>query len=417
MLEMKKWQVRAQNPQDVRIGYQGENLSRKLEIAVDELENWQYKLDLCNVDGQANVLDLARMGDRVSVDLAREHVAVSGLCQAQVRGLDGSRERRSNIFYLDIGASLNALDAFEPLEPSEFSQMEQRLSALSAQTETAAQQAEQAAEIVAQAIVHTPEIREGTWWVFDQETGDYLDTGVTAQGPQGMDGAAGPQGEKGDPGQPGKDGADGASFTIRARYDTLEALLEAHPSGEAGEAYAVGTAESNTIYNWSTEFETWQDLGQLKGPKGDPGEKGEQGEKGDTGLTGSAGAPGKDGVSAYQAACQAGFVGTEQAFNTALCQTPYKLSRPTIVTVQVPVSGWSGQEAPFRQTVACAGATSDTNRSRLTACPNWGNNEQLEAIAQSRVVATGQGADTLTFTAYLQKPTVDLTFQVEVQPL
>lgn len=158
-------------------------------------------------------------------------------------------------------------------------------------------------------------------------------------------------------------------------------------------------------------------MGQLKGPKGDPGEKGEQGEKGDTGLTGSTGAPGKDGVSAYQAACQAGFVGTEQAFNTALCETPYKLSRPTIVTVQVPVSGWSGQEKPFHQTVACAGATSDTNRSRLTVCPDWGNNEQLEAIAQSRVVATGQGADTLTFTAYLQKPAVDLTFQVEVQPL
>ena len=158
-------------------------------------------------------------------------------------------------------------------------------------------------------------------------------------------------------------------------------------------------------------------MGQLHRLIGKKKKKGEQGEKGDTGLTGSTGAPGKDGVSAYEAACKAGFVGTEQEFNAALCETPHKLSRPAFVTVQVPVSGWSGQEAPFHQTVACTGATADTIQSKLTVCPDWTDGEQLEAVAQGQVVATGQGANTLTFTAYAQKPEVDLTFQVEVQPL
>ena len=45
-----------------------------------------------------------------------------------------------------------------------------------------------------------PEIREGTWWVWDVKKRDYVDTGVPAQGPQGE---PGPQGPKGDPGGSG----------------------------------------------------------------------------------------------------------------------------------------------------------------------------------------------------------------------
>lgn len=492
MITMKNWQVQMQNPQDARIGYQGENLARKLEIHLDQPENWQYKLDLCNEQGQANVLALQIQEDVLSVDLTRAHLAVSGLCRAQVRGLDGERECKSNIFYLDIGPSLNALEEFEPLAPDEFAQMEQTLTtyaatAQSAATEAsqsagqavqAAGQAEQAADLAQQAAVHAPNIQNGTWWVFNPSTGSYQDTGVQAQGPQGADGAPGTPGEKGekgdkgdkgDPGQPGadgqdgrdgingvdgKDGADGASFTIRARYDSLEALLQAHPTGTAGEAYAVGSAESNTIYNWSAEFGSWQDLGQLKGPQGDPGptgaqgpkgdkgdkgdpgdpgekgepgdkgdpgdpgEKGDKGDKGDTGETGAQGAPGadgKDGVSAYQAAQAAGFSGTEQAFNTALAAVTDKLNRPTLVSVSLPASGWTGSQAPYTQTAACAGATADPSKTLLTVCPNWADGDQVTAVADCRVLATAQGENTLTFTAYLDKPSVTLNLTVEVQ--
>lgn len=486
MITMKNWQVQLQNPQDARIGYQGENLSRTLTIQIDEPGNWQYKLDVSNEAGQANVLALQRQENVLSVELARAHVAVSGLCRAQVRGLDGDRECRSNIFYLDIGPSINALDEFEPLAPDEFAQMEQTLTAHAAAAQTAAEQAGQsagqaavsaeqagqAATLAQQSAVNAPKIQNGSWWVFDPDTGAYQDSGVPAQGPQGADGAPGEKGEKGDkgdkgdPGEPGapgadgqdgkdgingadgKDGADGASFTIRARYDTLEAMLAAHPTGTAGEAYAVGSAESNTIYNWSDEFASWQDLGQLKGPqgdpgptgpqgpqgeKGDPGEQGLKGDKGDTGDTGAQGekgdpgepgakgdkgdpgADGQDGVSAYQAAQAAGFSGTEQAFNAALAAVGDKLGRPSLVSLSLPASGWSGTQAPYTQTVACTGATADPSQTILTVSPAWADADQIAAVADCRVLASAQGDGTLTFTAYLEKPDIDLTYQVEVQ--
>lgn len=212
----------------------------------------------------------------------------------------------------------------------------------------------------------------------------------------------------------------------------------------------MGTAENNTIYNWSAEFASWQDLGQLKGPqgdpgptgprgpqgeKGDPGEQGTKGDKGDPGAQGEKGDPGdpgakgdkgdpgdpgadgRDGVGAYQAAQSAGFSGTEQAFNTALAAVGDKLSRPTLVSVTLLASGWTGEQAPYTQTVACAGATADTSKTILTACPNWADADQIAAVADCRVLATAQGADTLTFTAYLEKPASDLNYQVEVQTL
>lgn len=464
MITMKNWQVKMQNPQDARIGYQGENLSRTLKILVDVPGNWQYKLDLCNQEGKANVLALEKQKDVLSVELTRAHMAVDGLCCAQVRGLDGERECRSNIFYLDIGSSINALDEFEPLAPDEFAQMEQTLTAHAAtaqnaatQAAAAARQAGQAAMLAQQAAVNPPKLQNGTWWVFDGVSGVYKDSSVQAQGPQGAAGAPGEKGEKGekgDKGEPGadgrdgkdgingsngKDGADGTSFTIRARYDTLEAFLQAHPTGTAGEAYAVGSAENNTIYNWSDEFASWQDLGQLKGPQGDPGpagpqgdpgEQGAKGDKGDPGVQGEKGAPGepgakgdkgdpgetgKDGVSAYQAAQAAGFSDTEQVFNAALAAVGNKLSRPTLVSVSLPASGWTGEQTPYTQTVACAGATADASKTVLTVCPNWADADQIAAVADCRVLATAQGIDTLTFTAYLEKPSSDLDYQVEVQ--
>ena len=417
MITMKAWQVYADNPHDLRIGYQGENLARRLEIAVEPAEDWQYKLDLCSAAGQANVLALAQQGGLLTADLERAHLAQSGLCRAQVRGLNGTRERRSNIFYLEIGPSINALEQFEPLEPSEFAQMEQEITAHSAAAQAAAAQAEQAADRAEQAAVHAPTVQNGMWWVFDPASGAYIDTGVAAQGPQGPQGALGEKGDKGDPGTPGKDGADGASFTIGARFDSLQALLQAHPTGTPGQAYAVGTAEENTIYNWSAEFGTWQDLGRLKGPQGEPGPQGEKGEPGAAGQPGPQGEPGADGMSAYEAARQGGFEGDAQSFYAALAQLPGKLDCPTFVRVTLAAAGWSGSQAPYTQTAACPGATADPSRSILTVCPTWADGEQVEAVAACRVLATAQGDNTLAFTAYLEKPECDLTFDVEVQGL
>ena len=134
--------------------------------------------------------------------------------------------------------------------------------------------------------------------------GDTGDTGP--QGPKGDTGDTGPQGPKGDPGDTGpqglqgEPGADGTSFVVRARYDSVTALEDAHPTGAVGDAYAVGTAEANTIYLWDVDAQVWADVGSLHGPKGDTGEAGPQGPKGDPGDTGPQGPKGDTGETGPQ---------------------------------------------------------------------------------------------------------------------
>lgn len=109
------------------------------------------------------------------------------------------------------------------------------------------------------------------------------------RGPQGVQGETGPQGPKGDP------GADGTSITILGRYETLEALEAAHPSGETGDVWAVGTAEENTTYVWDRDLSAWRDIGPIRGPVGPEGEKGDAGAPGPTGADGAEGPRGPAG--------------------------------------------------------------------------------------------------------------------------
>ena len=117
------------------------------------------------------------------------------------------------------------------------------------------------------------------------------------QGPQGVagpQGIAGPQGVKGDKGDAGANGSD---FTIKGRYDTLVALQTAHPTGTAGDAYAVGTVTSNDIYVWDVDFVIWKNIGPIQGPQG---EQGEQGIQGIQGPQGEQGVPGEQGIQGMQ---------------------------------------------------------------------------------------------------------------------
>lgn len=128
------------------------------------------------------------------------------------------------------------------------------------------------------------------------------------QGPQGETGPAGPKGEtgpegpagpQGEQGPQGPAGKDGTSFTVKGLYDSLEALQQAHPTGSAGDAYAVGTAGSNTIYIWDVDGYNWTDIGNLQGPQGEQGPEGPQGPQGpqgDIGPTGPQGEQGPQGV-------------------------------------------------------------------------------------------------------------------------
>lgn len=119
-------------------------------------------------------------------------------------------------------------------------------------------------------------------------TGPKGDTGE--RGPAGETGPAGPEGPRG---PVGPQGEPGTSFTIIGRYDTLDALKEAHPTGVTGDAYAVGLPDTGTtVYVWDVDVKNWVDIGPLQGPVGP---EGPQGPKGDQGLQGPKGDPGEQG--------------------------------------------------------------------------------------------------------------------------
>ena len=92
------------------------------------------------------------------------------------------------------------------------------------------------------------------------------------QGPQGLTGATGPKGDKGDKGDKGPKGDPGTSFQITG-YASSEELLPT--TGTLGEAYAVGTNESKSIYVWTeSPIPQWVNLGTMQGAKGDAGSDG-----------------------------------------------------------------------------------------------------------------------------------------------
>jgi hypothetical protein len=79
-------------------------------------------------------------------------------------------------------------------------------------------------------------------------------------------------------------------------YPTLEALELAHPQGNMGDAWFVGTELDNTIYLWDMQVSQRVDVGALQGPIGPTGATGIQGPTGATGPTGIQGIQGDTGA-------------------------------------------------------------------------------------------------------------------------
>ena len=286
--------------------------------------------------------------------------------------------------------------------------------------------------------------------------GEKGDTGP--QGPKGDTGEKGPQGEQGPAGQ------DGASYTVKGLYTTLSALQEAHPTGSAGDAWFVGTEDSNVVYQWDVDKALWVNVGALKGPKGDTGPQGPQGDKGDTGPQGpkgdtgaqgpkgdagahgdtgpqgpkgDTGAAGADGKSAYASAQDGGYTGTEARFNTDLAEVGGKQDKITTsgilkgdgsggvsaavkgtdyagpsvgVTVTLSASGWDADAKT--QTVSVSGVTASSNGSLRIA--QSATDEQFTAwgSAQPRVTAQADGSITVKIAGTV--PTIDIPVEVVI---
>lgn len=230
-------------------------------------------------------------------------------------------------------------------------------------------------------------------------------------GAKGDPGPAGPQGPK---------GADGSNYRVNGLYATISALQAAHPAGSAGDAWFVGTADSNLVYQWDVDKGAWVSVGALKGPKGDTGPagadgapgtkgdtgpqgpKGDPGEQGPQGSTGPQGPSGAAGKSAYAAAQDGGYTGTETAFNTALADVENKAAKAAAKSVTLTASGWGSNKY---QSLTVPGVQADSNII-ITAAPG-----SYIAYAEAGVRCAGQANYTLAFKCE-EIPTVDLAVNV-----
>ena len=126
------------------------------------------------------------------------------------------------------------------------------------------------------------------------DTGNKGETGATGEkgdtGAKGDTGDTGSAGDTGPAGATGDTGATGVGTTIKGLYNTYQELINAHPTGNAGDSYLV----NGSLYVWLDN--AWENVGNIKGDKGDTGDAGPQGVKGDTGNTGATGATGATGV-------------------------------------------------------------------------------------------------------------------------
>lgn len=144
-------------------------------------------------------------------------------------------------------------------------------------------------------------------------------------------------------------GKDGKSFEIKGYYASTAALEEGVPAPAPGDAYCVGSAAPYDVYIYDGVSGEWINNGTIHGAKGDTGAAGTtftphldgngnlswtndggldnpetqniRGAKGDKGETGAA------GKSAYAAAVEAGYTGTEATFYAALTAMPYHNAR------------------------------------------------------------------------------------------
>lgn len=144
-------------------------------------------------------------------------------------------------------------------------------------------------------------------------------------------------------------GRDGKSFEIKGYYASVTALEAGVPEPAPGDAYCVGSAAPYDVYIYDGVNGEWVNNGTIQGAKGDAGAPGatftpyvdgngnlswtndggldNPATQNIRGAAGPKGETGPAGKSAYAAAVEAGYTGTEATFYAALTAMPYHNAR------------------------------------------------------------------------------------------
>lgn len=89
-------------------------------------------------------------------------------------------------------------------------------------------------------------------------------------------------------------------------------------------------------------------------------------------------------------------------------------SKSVTVAATLTAAGWTGAEAPYTQAVAAQGVTADAGQTVIVAAGESLTAQQYAAAAGAQLWATAKGANTVTVTAFGEKPAVDLPVTVTI---
>ncbi len=172
------------NQASLPLGKQGEHLARG--VLFREPFAWREEfgpgsvqlLALRSMDLSAYPVMLEERADGWLWPLTETDTEKAGNGKCELQYLVGDVVVKSKTFTTVI---LPSLARGQPPPPPEQSYLDQ-VTAQGAKAAQAAQNAQEAADRAEAAAVRQPIIRDGTWWTWDPETGDYRNTGTSAVG-------------------------------------------------------------------------------------------------------------------------------------------------------------------------------------------------------------------------------------------
>lgn len=216
--------------------------------------------------------------------ITADFTVVPGALKITIKGYDAKKDLIIKLVANNpIYVCRNPAGGENPPPPNEIEQTLKEMYVVLERTEQCAENAQNSADNAREVASHPPVIGDtGSWQLYDEATGKYVDSGKPSRGERGPQGKPGPQGIQGEPGATGPIGPRGEPG-------------ERGPQGEQGLPGKDGAQGPQGAQGETGPMGPPGPQGE-QGPQGVPGLKGEQGVPGPTGATGPEGKPGKDGL-------------------------------------------------------------------------------------------------------------------------
>lgn len=156
-----------------------DNKTSSFEVAGNIPDGWNWQL-LYTCNDNLNIVDMVQSDSTLSVLFTKEMLPLEGAYHFQLKATKGELIKHTNIVKSYVNKSLSG-DVQWPVVPSEFTDIENAVKGYAESAKESAEKAENAA-------VHSPIIgSNGNWWVWNFDTSEYIDTGVSASGGGGSD--------------------------------------------------------------------------------------------------------------------------------------------------------------------------------------------------------------------------------------